>query len=502
MEIKKDKCFPDRFGVAKIILIGLVAAQFISTCHVYFSNISFYESMHWLSKAGYITVPNAKTLWMAKTFISAFSGGLFFTLTLGCFISLVSLVFVLIWLRLFKKGKWGLLPGLVVWFLSIWLVNKDGFLPVESAYFLFIPLVVIGLTLKWGPKEHVRMKVRDIGIYFLPFLLLVVLAVIKIDNQLFMDFRDNILLSNPIGIKVNDFYYKYTLFPAEIFKPYEKKLIKTCCLENIETKRLTYRLEKMLLRFDYLPLSTPPSDMTVSQSKNMFIMKHKDKAVVTVDQTAFFKSPYTYLKAFSDQTDAYWFFRRVTGVSLVIGLPVCVYIFVFGIIQFICLFFTTRRSASMLASVGCLILGLAMMFFLQANRYSKDDTRSLAELLTSGNSFHRTAAIREILKKRADITQYPISEINIKSAYMPERYWLAMALRDHPNKTAEKFLLELMRDPSANVKCKAYAGLAKTKNRSYIPLLLRELKRSDHLYAQLYAYNALKELGWTQTKPR
>ena len=489
------------FFAAKIILIGLIVAQVLSTLHVYVSNIAFYHLIQGVLNAGYLAVPNAITLPITRTFAAAFAGGLFFTLTIGCFISLVSFFYVWIWYRFSAKKGWMLLPGLFVMAIVVWLVNMKNILPMASTYFIVIPVAVGLAASKWLPTEKSGLSIKNAGFYVFPFILIVIVGFMKLDSKVFIDFRDNILLANPVGKTVNDFYYKYTLFPAEIFKPFEKKLIKTSYLENIENDRGRFRLEKILLQYDYLPQSAPPSDMVLTLSGNVLIMRDKTKAIVSVDQKEFFKAPYTYLKAFSDETDAYPFFRKITFVSLLVGLPICVYILVFGIMQFGFLLFTSMRTASLLASMACLLLGLIMMFSLQANRYTKDDNVTLAMLLNSDNSFHRTAAIKEIFKKKSDITQYPIGEKHLKSTYIPERYWLAMALGARPSKTAEKYLLELMHDPSVNVRCKVYSGLAKTQDRSYIPALIRELNNSDHLYAQLYAYNALKELGWTQTKP-
>jgi len=49
----------------------------------------------------------------------------------------------------------------------------------------------------------------------IPVVLLAALWTTQMDKYLFLDIRDHLLLSNSIGRKVNNFYYNYTLYPAE-----------------------------------------------------------------------------------------------------------------------------------------------------------------------------------------------------------------------------------------------------------------------------------------------
>jgi hypothetical protein len=71
-------------------------------------------------------------------------------------------------------------------------------------------------------------------VHTIPVIVLALLWTSQIDSRFFVDFRDVLLLSNPVGTKINDFYYDYTLFPAEVFKSLEQKLLKTCSLQNLK----------------------------------------------------------------------------------------------------------------------------------------------------------------------------------------------------------------------------------------------------------------------------
>ncbi len=65
-------------------------------------------------------------------------------------------------------------------------------------------------------------------VHLIPIPLLALLWFTQFDSAMFLDLRDNLLLSNLLGRKFSDFYYNYTLYPAEAFKSLDQKMIKTC----------------------------------------------------------------------------------------------------------------------------------------------------------------------------------------------------------------------------------------------------------------------------------
>ncbi|MBE9542760.1 MAG: hypothetical protein IMF01_10620, partial [Proteobacteria bacterium] len=91
-------------------------------------------------------------------------------------------------------------------------------------------------------------------IHLIPLIVLTALWVSQADSHLFVGLRDNLLLSNSFGMKINDFYYKYTLYPAEVFKSLDQKTLKTCSLEHINKKTIAGLLEKQLINHDYLDI--------------------------------------------------------------------------------------------------------------------------------------------------------------------------------------------------------------------------------------------------------
>jgi len=75
---------------AKVILLGLLTAQVLSTIQVYLSNAGLYSKLTSIRDAGYLAVPNQQVMDSLLELGPAFFGGLFFTLTVGASLSLVS----------------------------------------------------------------------------------------------------------------------------------------------------------------------------------------------------------------------------------------------------------------------------------------------------------------------------------------------------------------------------------------------------------------------------
>ncbi|NIW00069.1 hypothetical protein GWN26_13480, partial [Candidatus Saccharibacteria bacterium] len=90
-------------------------------------------------------------------------------------------------------------------------------------------------------------------LHIIPVIVLALLLSWQIDSRMFTDFRDIYLLSNPVGSKINKFYYKYTLYPAEVFKSLNQKMLKTGMIES-QKADVTRMLENIFLNDDYIPI--------------------------------------------------------------------------------------------------------------------------------------------------------------------------------------------------------------------------------------------------------
>ena len=89
-------------GASGILLMGLIIAQILSTIMIYLSNADLYQAMRAINEAGYLSIPNQKTLDSLREFSPAVFGGLFFTFSTGAALSIYALGAVWTWDRLAK----------------------------------------------------------------------------------------------------------------------------------------------------------------------------------------------------------------------------------------------------------------------------------------------------------------------------------------------------------------------------------------------------------------
>jgi HEAT repeat protein len=61
-------------------------------------------------------------------------------------------------------------------------------------------------------------------------------------------------------------------------------------------------------------------------------------------------------------------------------------------------------------------------------------------------------------------------------------------------------LLKFLEDKNINVRTMAFHSLGVRNSRQAIKPILEKIKMSHNWYAQLYAYKALRSLGWKQKK--
>ena len=159
----------------KALLPGLAAAQALATLQVYLSNAELYGKLVSIKAAGYMILPNQQVMNGLREFGPAFFGGLFFTLTAGAGISILSLAVIWAWDRLFLRNKFVLVFFLLIWAGILWLGNSQGFCPVVSSYFIVIPTVVTAVAMK-SISSHRTKNIRLEGfIQLAPILLLALL---------------------------------------------------------------------------------------------------------------------------------------------------------------------------------------------------------------------------------------------------------------------------------------------------------------------------------------
>ncbi|MBW2631294.1 MAG: HEAT repeat domain-containing protein [Deltaproteobacteria bacterium] len=487
----------------KILLPGLFAAQVIATIQVYLSNAGLYRALMAIGDAGYLAVPNRRVMVHLGEFGPAFFGGLFFTLTVGAGLSILAFAAAWMWDRGFSRNRLSLGFFLILWVGCLVLVSFKGFCAATASYFLFVPPMVFAAALKWMPKQIVEKTRWGELFHIIPLLLLAVMWVPMVGSNVFLNIRDSFLLSDSPGKWINDFYYNYTLYPAEAFKSLDQKMIRTCNHDEIGGGPATNLVKEKLLRHDYLPIrGYSKADLEISSNDGLLVFKNRGKAVLRIPPKDFLSRSGPILRDFSLKTDRYSFFRKFVFFCLLTGSPVILYIILRALFLLALTPFMNPGRVSVMASVLCLLTGGALLILLYSGSGRVVDARNLSEAMESGNWKDRVAALKFIGRKGMEVSNFEAYERMLKSPRVPERYWLAKAMSKSRKPETGSALLALLDDPHRNVVCMAFYALGWRGNSAAEGEIIRRIEASGDWYTQWYAYRALRALGWKQAKSK
>ena len=487
----------------RALFLGLLAAQVLAFIQVYLSNVDLYHKLLAVKNAGYLTIPNQLVMHSLQELGPAFFGGLFFSLSVGAGLSIFSLAMIWIWNRLLLRNRNFLIVPLLLLAACIIVANRRGLCLMVTSYFVVIPIVTFAAALRWRPAQVSKKQTLREIVHVVPVFLLALLFFCQSQPKIdmFLDFRDKLLLSNSLGTKINDFYYKYTLYPAEVFKPLDQKTIKTCRVENIQKKAHASRAERELLNYDYLNIGGDDVvDLNIEKDGDVLVFENGGKPILRTTLKAFLSDPGRVLKDFSSMTDKYSFFRHFTFIALIIGLPIILYIFLHGLFRIVLSFFLGPPTASTLASILCFLAGMAILLLLYPGKGERPDLKNLSEALSSERWQDRVAGLKTVNKEKFEIGNFDAYQRIQSSPHIAERYWLVKALGISRKSETYKDLLTALDDPHPTVVSMAYYSLGMRRNKGAVTEILQRIQTSDHWYTQWYAYRALRALGWKQTK--
>ena len=248
------------------------------------------------------------------------------------------------------------------------------------------------------------------------------------DTHLFLDLRDNLLLSNPLGTKINDFYYDYTLYPAEVFKSLDQKILKTCSLENIQSRSMVRSLERELLNHDYLHVGGDVAvDLKIAQEGNILTLENKGRKILRATLGDFFSAPGTLLKEFSSKSDRHAFFRKFTFFSLLIGFPISLYIILYALFRLVAYLFLDLRTSSIVSSFLCFLIGITLLVHFHHSRVRQIEVKDLAGALESERWQKSITALKIIQEKGMEVGDFQVYQGMLTSPHIPERCWLVRA---------------------------------------------------------------------------
>jgi hypothetical protein len=480
------------------ILAGLIVAQILSTLLIWDSNQSIYSQAQALTAAGWLALPAGAALVPLRTFQAAIGGALFFTLTTGAGLVLAAWGALHLRRRLFDDRR-GTLPVIIaIWLLLTATVNFKGLLWFPNAFVLLVPLTTGALALRGLGRYEENMASR---FWWLPLLVLAALTGLwstQLNQRLFTAIRDQVLLSNPVGRGVNDFYYRYTLYAAETFRSLDQKTIRTCRLAPELEGPSAPRLTRILAAGDVLALpGDTPVDISLGRSAAGKLMATVGGVELEIGSEGEVQ-PQRWLSRLSKATDRYLPFRLLTLAGLLLGFPILLFVTVYGLLRRPVGMLTGPKNATLAASSLCLAIGVALFIPMLGKHSVENFPADLEAALSSVSSTRRVAALEWIEGHSLEIADFPAYRILLSSEKIVERYWLARAMAGGRDPQSQQDLLRLLDDPHPNVVCQALYALGKRGDPQAIEAIKEKLMRSDHWYTQWYGYRALKDLGWRQ----
>ena len=518
---------------ARVVALGLAAAQVVATVLVYLSNRTLADKLAAIRTAGYGPLPGVDISPPLNSLKAALAGGAFFTLTTGA--GVVALTFVAVVLilplpalfrvvqsRMLKPGFRFL--GLAVllttataalvpvagWVALLIRANMHGFCPGLTAFLVLVPPVVIRAALKWSPYRagYKRLPWRN-PFHFVLIAVLLALWAPHVNRDVFINFKDNLLLTSRPGIGIVHFYYRYTLYPAEVFKPLSDKQLKTCILAGNPGPDMAERLKRALQKHDYFVIAAdaPEADLRLVYQGDRLILGQKARALMIVGRDRFLAETGEILNQFSKASDQNAVFRRFTLISLLGVAPLILYLTGYA---FFCLLpgaLMNIRTASFLAPFLCFIFWLAVMTALDIPKVAEMNRSLAATAIREGNRKERIAALRYINKKRLDITEFKGYRHLAATPDFAQRYWLIKNLGNSRNPVSNGIIYQFLNSKSDYIICKAMAAIADRihagdvlSRKRYLKLVLAKMQTTDNWYVQFYAYKAARRMGWIPEK--
>ena len=472
-------------------------AQVIATLHVYVSNRRLFSQMSAVAAAGFLPVPNQLVMPGLLSLEPAFWGGLMFTLSVGTGLAFLSVAAAGLWSGRAERPRWAAaLPAVLQAGLLV-IMNSRGFDPWVSLYFIIIPPAVFWIARRFAGRADRPPDARFWVWRILPLAVLALGWATQYDRSLFIDLRDYLLMSNAAGQRVSSFYYRYTLYPAEVFKSLDQKLIKTVAETDADLRRADVRRE--LIRNDYLPVDAGvDADLGLRVEGDRLAFTRQGHTVLETSTIRFFSDPRGVLSEISTQSDRWSPFRAFTFYGVLLAFPMALYVLLFAGLRLALGTVAAERRADALCAATCLLIGLGVLAHFHFSRHAPPRPDELAATLGSAAWQARVSALKEIRERKLDVCTYPGYADMLRSPYPQERYWLALALAASPSPSASADLTRLLDDPHINVRTQALEALAQRKDRAASGQILERLKTSPDWYDQLYAYRALRALGWSQ----
>lgn len=480
------------------LLAGMATAQALAVVQVHLSNRGLLAALEAAAEAGYLPVPN-RNLWAGLSSLeSAFHGGIFFTLSVGAGLSLLAACTGAI------VAAWGmrLAPALIAWGGLLLYLNTGGFSLFPTLYALLVPTIPFTLARR-GFRERGREAFREVLLTrLLPIGLLALGWLTQYDGGLFTAIRDRLLLSNPVGEAVHDYYYRWTLYPAEAFKSPAQKQIRTVRLQIDPAEKAAAAVAAALAARDVLPVARERgAQFTAVFAGGLLRFSGDGRPLAETTLHSFLERPDAVLESVFHAADRMAPFRGLVFFTFLLGFPSALYLAAHALLRLQAApFLPTARQAAALAALLCFsIAALVLVFFVSGREKTGEAPPAGAEVGSLAPPA-QAAALRALIARGQDPTAVFADWPSLARSPDPRvRALLAHGLAASPSPQAGPVLDLLLTDPHLHVRTAAIEATGRRGGRHARKALLLLIERSHTWYDQFYAYRALRSLGWKQT---
>ena len=263
------------------------------------------------------------------------------------------------------------------------------------------------------------------------------------------------------------------------------------------------RIERSMRSQDYLPVPDGyPADLVISQDKERerFSIADADHHAFTISEKEMLEKPQKVLDRFSQEQDRNRVFRQLTLMCLLVGFPLVLYCFIFSLVAALPSLLFPARQTLAIASVICICIGVSLLAPVYQGRFPTHTSQDPISGLTSFSYATRIAALRAVCTQKQDISNLAAALKLESSPFIAERYWLAHSLAFSKSALAGELLKKLAGDPVPIVACQALWAMGNRKDREMIPQIIDHIDTTPTWYIQMYAYRALRTLGWVQPR--
>lgn len=300
------------------VLAGLLGGGLLGLTRTRAASEALLQKNLALIELGLPALPGPGHLDTLTSWKPALAGGLFFALTLGLSFSALSYLWARLARTLFSRWKPLLAAALALPLgAPVWAFHRGD---AGLAIALLAMAAAATLSAMNGPAPSAPDLARGLVAAVLvmlsisPLTLAVEGSLIRVRNQL--------LLSNPVGMAVNDFYYNWTLYPAQAVKPlavHTQPLVSIAPqLDTRQRRRICNNL--LASRVLCVDDATPGVDARLRKvDHELALISGETRVVLTGSGGAAVREAWA---ALSDETDRSAPLRLGTFNSLKFGLPV------------------------------------------------------------------------------------------------------------------------------------------------------------------------------------